>query len=588
MKRIWILGTLGLLGACGFDDSLREYLSARFWLPFAKHASNFEKPNIRRIDAPFAGMASGDRNTPLEKLRYAYLGVPQDRAFDAAPARAALAAARADSSLSPREKEEVDLIDAKIQMRAAEADDQLSLEPVEAKFKAFLKTARDPAFLSEARGWLAHVYYLEGDQTRAGKIYLDELNRSGSNLSRETLLTSLRMNYRYNRGEELRAHLEEYFDTPEHAIFAIQLVTNPRWGGPRADQRFQPEDTAIYTRILDLLQKHGSLLRSEPLAMLSLRTALRAGDPAMARTIAEKIPDSSPVRSDPDFLWMLASADFLSHDFAAAEDPLLALFASSRASIDQQAAAAYGLCGVYRKLDKPVEQIRYALWLHKRVSHEGRFWGAVEFSDFSIYWGMSGFDLNLLLEAEASIDTLRAFIEQNPGLPDLRLVQYALAVRLARENQYDESASIYESIHAKRRAPRMRKLADFYRGATTPEGKFRLAEFIAANENGIYFNDSLWSGLQRYGLTAEDEYRFTRAERDRQIALERELKDDEEEYWRAYLILRDVMKEADPKLARRSAELARRSLRRISERFGRRDELLAADRELSLWLAKQR
>lgn len=55
------------------------------------------------------------------------------------------------------------------------------------------------------------------------------MNRSGSNLSRETVLNSLRMTYGYDGGPELLAHLEEYFDTPEHAAFAIQLATNPHW-----------------------------------------------------------------------------------------------------------------------------------------------------------------------------------------------------------------------------------------------------------------------------------------------------------------------------------------------------------------------
>ena len=52
-KRIFRLGGvalagLGLVWACGFDNTLREYLSARFWLPFAKRSWSFAKPHIRR------------------------------------------------------------------------------------------------------------------------------------------------------------------------------------------------------------------------------------------------------------------------------------------------------------------------------------------------------------------------------------------------------------------------------------------------------------------------------------------------------------------------------------------------------------
>jgi hypothetical protein len=131
--------------------------------------------------------------------------------------------------LTRRQREEVDLIDAKIDMRSGQPDEPELLQSAKKKIEAFLRTARTPEFRSEARGWLAHIHYLMGEQTAAGKIYLDELNRSGSNLSRETLLNSLQMTYGYDGGPELLAHLDEYFDTPEHAAFAIQLLTNPHW-----------------------------------------------------------------------------------------------------------------------------------------------------------------------------------------------------------------------------------------------------------------------------------------------------------------------------------------------------------------------
>jgi hypothetical protein len=50
------------------------------------------------------------------------------------------------------------------------------------------------------------------------------LGRQDSNLSRDTLLDSLRMTYGYDGGPLLLEELEQYFDTPEHAAFAIQLA----------------------------------------------------------------------------------------------------------------------------------------------------------------------------------------------------------------------------------------------------------------------------------------------------------------------------------------------------------------------------
>ncbi len=42
----------GTIGACGFDDTIREYLNAHFWLPFAKSARHFARNGIRRANAP--------------------------------------------------------------------------------------------------------------------------------------------------------------------------------------------------------------------------------------------------------------------------------------------------------------------------------------------------------------------------------------------------------------------------------------------------------------------------------------------------------------------------------------------------------
>jgi hypothetical protein len=321
-----------------------------------------------------------------------------------------------------------------------------------------------------------------------------------------------------------------------------------------------------------------------------MRTVLRAGDPPAALRLAANIPVRAAIRDKPDFLWMLGSARFLSKDFAAAEAPLLQLFRSALASRNQRAAAAYGLCGVYKKMNNPVEQIRFASWLNGANEPNGMSYGGeVGVGDQSIYWAYSGWDRSLLLEAEAPIDALRQFIDKYPQSPGVWLVQYSLAVRLARENQYEESAQLFEAINARLRARRMREMAVLYRDANRSEdplpAKFKLAAYLSENSDRIYFNDRLWSGYQRHAFSGGREQRFTRAERESQIALERKLKDDQEELWRAHLILREVVKESGPTdLGRRSAELAIRCLRRLSERFDRPAEILAAEIELTRFL----
>ncbi len=593
---------LTFVWACGFDDTLREYLDGRFWLPFSKRARHFERNDVRRVSVPYAGMTREQTDKPLARLQAAYqkISQPVSVSFDPVGQRQAVAAARADRSLTPREREEVDLIDAKIDLRSGQPYEPQLLLSAKEKLQAFLGTAQTPEFLSEARGWLARVHFLLGERKEAGKIYLDELNRNGSNLSRETLLASLRQTYGYDGGPELLAHLEEYFDTAEHAAFAIQLLTNPRWDRQATPTGRESERIGsagqIHERINSLLEKHRDLLESgtgsSALALLAMRTALRMGDPPAALKMAAMVPADAAIRTEPDFNWMLASAHYLSRQYAAAQQPLLNLFRSSRSSDNQKAAAAYALVGVYQKTGNTIEQIRFALWLHTRARESDIYSDGPNVEDMSVYWAYSGWDLKLLLDAEAPVDTLRAFIAKYPNLPGIRLVRYSLAVRLSRDNRYEEAAQIYQSINAIRRAPRLQQLAALHREANrtdfsalqAQEAKYRLAEFICSNPDRIYFNDALWFGLQRYALFGSTDGRLTHQERRKLVAIERKLKDEQDERWRAYLILRDVVRDAgNTDSGRKAARLAIRCLRGISERFERRDEIRKADIELANW-----
>ena len=91
--------------------------------------------------------------------------------------------------------------------------------------------------------------------------------------------------------------------------------------------------------------------------------------------------------------------------------------------------------------------------------------------------------------------------------------------------------------------------------------------------------------MQRYALNASSDSRLTRAERQTLTDGERKLKDDQEERWRAYLILRDVARDSGKTaLGTRSAQLAIRYLEGISDRFGRESEIRMAEIELLGWL----
>jgi hypothetical protein len=580
---------IAILWACPFDQSLREYLTLRFWSPFTKRPANFEKPNVRRVSRAFAGMGPATSSSPLDQLRILYRGIssPIETPLDIAPFRKALATARSSRSLTPRDREEIDLLDAKIDIRAGAPANPQPLRSAKSKLQNFLARAKTPELISEARGWLAYVHLLLGDDTAAGKIYLDELNRDGSNLSRETLINSLAITYGHNGGPQLVEDLDQYFDTPHHAAFALQILTNPSPKPPRDIPGMNPGPATTkshYPRLRRLLEQHKSLFSTPEgagtLTLLAMRTALHAADPSTAARIADATAADAGVRHSTDFLWMHAASLFLTRKYSEAAVPLLALFQLPAALPRHRAAAAQALCGVYMKTGDIPNRLRYALWLDAGIPKSVRY--PSDLFDLSIYWAVSGFDVNLLLEIEASTQQLESFARHNPNHPGIAKLRYALAVRLARDNRYTESAALYQSLGVPWRADRMRTLAALHAKSQSSEhAAYALAKFLSENQEKVYFNDRLWDGYQRYALLADADSRLNRAEREAQITAERQLKDDQEERWRAYLLLRPLAENAKDRTLRRNATvLALECLVRISDRFGRTEEIVAAIRSL--------
>jgi hypothetical protein len=534
----------------------------------------------------------------LQRLRLAYRGWGLVDPWDAQgnallkpeELRRALADAKAQSGrLTPAEREELDLLDAKVSLRLKSIDD------AQRKLMAFLKMpGRSARYASEARGWLAHTYYVQRDLTTAGKMYIDELNRTDSTLPQNVILDSLAVVYDSTGSPELIRNLEKYFDTPEHAAFAVQMVTKPRrrWDG---EDQEDAADKVPHARIRTLLRTKGAaLLRSQrgasSFGLISMCAALRAGDPAMVIQVASNIPANAALRSEPDFLWMFASAQYLTKNYEAAEEPLLALYNSRRALPVQKVSAAHGLCGVYFKTGNRTEQLRYALWLREAARYDSGIYTDRQYDWMAAtYWAESGLDSSLLLDGEAPDEALREFLEKYPKAAGADLARYSLAVRLARQERYEESATLFESIGAKLRTRRMREMSALAQKASeSASGKFSMAQYLSQNQERIYFNDRLWNGLQTYALVAQEDVSLTKPEREQLLTTERKLRDDQEEYWRAYQILHELVRtEGHTPLGRQSAALAIRCLRKISGRFGREKEIAAADIELSKWLKRR-
>ncbi len=126
MRRILLSAFLLLIvvvvvESCGYDSSLREYLNRHFWLPFAKRTVPFERNNVRRVSVPYAGMDPINAGGSLGKLRAAYQQISREAVRNLiVAARQALEKASADPTLTNAEKDEVALINAKIDMRDGE------------------------------------------------------------------------------------------------------------------------------------------------------------------------------------------------------------------------------------------------------------------------------------------------------------------------------------------------------------------------------------------------------------------------------------------------------------------------------------
>src|SRR5207248_3315107 len=159
------------------------------------------------------------------------------------------------------------------------------------------------------------------------------------------------------------------------------------------------------------------------------------------------------------------------------------------------------------------------LWLEARKDAPLGDWNGTDggrLEDRTLYWAYSGWDLRATLDYQLSDETLSEFVRRYPNLKHIRLVQYSLAVRLAREDRYNEAADIYDAIGVNWRARRIRYLQglyDRYNDAAIPnqqrlEAKYEFAEYLRKNSEKIYFNDALWHGMQRYALMADSDARL--------------------------------------------------------------------------------
>lgn len=348
--------------ACGPYLTLRAYLTRSFWLPMYYSMNTLIPQTTGKLYSPlpYAGFSAKQAPPSLIKLREAYrqLMAPEG---ETEWTSAALAAKRAlaPGTLTGSDLEEARLIDYKIALRGSSKEEH-DLAALQIKFEEFIRTASNKAFISEGRGWLARVYYLQRKYVDAARIYLDELDSTDSPLSHDTLVSSL--HWTYSKGQtEFWDRSEMFFDTPRHALFLVNLATNPKseWesqNDKRADERGR--------KVLNLLQKHSELFKSgedsEALIMALMRASLYLGDPGAALKYAAAASGSRNLQQNPEFNWMTAIACVVKEDYRRAETPLQRMLKAPSSTGADRRTAAQGLIGVYLKTGRPVEALRAA------------------------------------------------------------------------------------------------------------------------------------------------------------------------------------------------------------------------------------
>lgn len=611
--------------ACGPYLSLRPYLTRSFWLPMYYSMKLFLPSGYPRNITPYAGFANETIPAELAELRAAYSplarttppGAPQ--AYE--DARRVAARALAPGVLTGKALEEARLIECKLALRLAEWD-HAQLAEARRKLEEFIASAQNPAFASEARGWLGRVFYLQKEYVRAVLIYLDEGEAADSPLSRDTLLTSLR--WAYTAGQtQIWDRAEEFFDTPRHALFLVSLATNDTrsYSGDGGYKRIEKERGE---KVLALLQKHPALFKAgadaDALVLSLMRTSIYMGDLAATGKYAAASAKSSALHQNPEFNWMEAIAHFTSHDFAGAEGPLRRMLDAPSASADDRATAAQALVGVYLKTGRKVDALHAAL-IQKSQSAASQSSPDVVYPrmQFCIYC----LDLGLpyLLDIGLSEAELRAYLTkypepvgldirvfgwEHPGtLTSTQIVRYSLAVRLARREEYAEAGKIFTELGSGERAGHMQALAGLLARSKDPalpaserlQALYDYGSYLAAHPDHIYFNDLLWQRMQIYVFLENYMAQFgsgdphgqpglTRRERETILADDRRLRDEQEERWKAFHVLEQVAREAG------HTELGRKAALKIVEclgaintgRFGRGQEISKSIATWQQWL----
>jgi hypothetical protein len=616
------MGAPAVLG-CGPWLTFRTYLRRSFWQPVRYSVEDLTSDWSRgAVTHRYAGFAGNAVPPALAALRAAYEPLASgetsaiaDVSTPLAHAREACTAALAPGALSGANLEEARLLEAKITLRAAERTHDL-LPEARRTLEAFLASGPSAPARSEARGWLGRVLHLQGDDVASTKIYLDELEAPPATVPFASLARSIRIVLLANE-QQLWDRVAEFFDTPRHALFVVNVLTNPQseWTTPMPNADRSRRGAAV----LSLLRQHRTLFQggadSDRLVMAVMRASLFMGDADGALRDAQAVAPSSALQQDPEFNWMQASALFLRGERARAEEPLVRMMQSTRATVADRRTAGDALTGVYVETRRPVDALRAAFVRETMPVADGAAFSAAGPRGY-VFAHWEALDLPYLLDAWLTDDDLRAYLTRYPapvGQPLAvfrsearrftapQIVRYTLAVRHAQHQAYGAAERIYTELNVPARAARMHALADLAARAGDPKrssderwaARYEQAAFLADNPERILFNDLFWRGFQSLALLDRpgrpEEEPDLDVPADLRAATQRanrRLRDDQEERWQAVALLEPIVGQTrDQALARKAVLKILDCLVRINtERFGREQEIRAMTAKWVTWL----
>lgn len=465
------ISQLGFAGGGPYPGP-EAFIQEGFWGSIDAYSYHL-KTNNETVDCPYAESPkafAGMNKDSLPKAGAAYRNKYFDDAIE-------ILEDRLKEPLDDRLREEAELLMAKCYLRKVHVDvrytynvrpreiarkdpdvDPLFLDEAEKRFKAFLRTAKDPYFIREANGWMAHVDWLRGRSAKAARYYMDQLLDPCSIFSQGSLEGSLSECIYLGMSSEF---LDPMLDSPGRVLVLLHMSTSwffkSEWGNTEHNE-FTRKLVEIAAGKPELFTS-GS--RSAELALALMKTALFQGDVKRALLFSEYL--GKPISADliPEIMWIRACCHVLDGHLDLAEKDLLTMRDAAGSDTDAKKQALIGLMSLYYKQDKPVELLHFATQYYVDNDGVNLLDDASIYSFSNLGGGLFGVfmpvqDFSSIANIHLSTSQLQGYLSHyGDGISQTlrNQLSLALAIRLVCDGKYDEAIPMLEEL---REAPAIR------------------------------------------------------------------------------------------------------------------------------------